>query len=437
MKFEKPGHYNAADRAKIPDADFAGPDRTFPIEEPKDISDAADLVGHADDPTAVKARIVEIAKRKGKEYAAKLPEGWVGDTAFADFNNQWVEIFAAGNQRDREGRTHSITADYLDKVVSNYATELHEAPAVAGHPADDDSTPAYGWVKGLRRNGDRLEARFAQVEPAFEGLVEQGRFKKRSASFYLDNETAPGGKAPYLRHVGFLGASAPAVKGLKDIRFAEGRTVSFVSEFGEEDTMDEKQIEGVIARTLKKIFGGSDPEGGSRPSSFSEGDVRKMIADAVGDAKKEVTASFSEKIGGLEKANVELVKQVESQSTRATRADLVAFAEGLGKAKFPPAFKAMGVIDFMESLAAGNKKVTVVTFSEKDGQKVETKTESTQLAWFKGFLSGLGPFISFGESFGGLNAVGAQGSDVRMIDPEKHGDLRESMGMSREPAKKS
>lgn len=72
------------DRDKIPGEDFAGPHRSFPIVTPGDVSDAAHLVGHADDPEAVKQRISEIAHRKGKAFVDQLPDSMKGDAAKAE-----------------------------------------------------------------------------------------------------------------------------------------------------------------------------------------------------------------------------------------------------------------------------------------------------------------------------------------------------------------
>ena len=62
------------ERDKVANEDFAGPHRSFPIRNGKDVKNAAHLVGHADDPSAVKRRIIEIAHRKGLE--GHLPESW-------------------------------------------------------------------------------------------------------------------------------------------------------------------------------------------------------------------------------------------------------------------------------------------------------------------------------------------------------------------------
>lgn len=70
--FEAPGHYTKSDRESIPDEDFAGPHKSYPIVTQADVHDAAGLIGHADDPASVKARIKTIARRKG--FA--LPAAW-------------------------------------------------------------------------------------------------------------------------------------------------------------------------------------------------------------------------------------------------------------------------------------------------------------------------------------------------------------------------
>ncbi len=72
-----PGVGGGVDRDKLPKSDFADPEqRKYPIVTPKDVEDAAGLVGHADNPTEVKANIIRIAHAKGPEFVAKLPENW-------------------------------------------------------------------------------------------------------------------------------------------------------------------------------------------------------------------------------------------------------------------------------------------------------------------------------------------------------------------------
>ena len=125
--------------------------------------------------------------------------------------DEWIEVFRAGTHTAMNGTTKTWTLEDLDHAVAAYDPAQHEAPLVVGHPKDND--PAYGWVEAAKREGDRLLVKSKQVDPAFQEMVKAGRFKKRSISFYADGT---------IRHIGFLGAQPPAVKGLKDCHFAQG-----------------------------------------------------------------------------------------------------------------------------------------------------------------------------------------------------------------------
>jgi len=131
-----------------------------------------------------------------------------------------IEIFKAGKRPDAHGTVVEITPADLQQAVDAYDVAYHEAPAVIGHPTME--APAYAWVKGLQLDGDVLKAELDQVHPEFAEMVTDGRFKKVSASFYLANSPDnPKQGSLYLRHVGFLGAMPPAVKGLRNPEFSE------------------------------------------------------------------------------------------------------------------------------------------------------------------------------------------------------------------------
>lgn len=61
------------DVSDLDSGDFAGPNGTFPIKTRDDVSDAASLAHHADNPAAVRAKIRAIAKRKFQMKNEDLP----------------------------------------------------------------------------------------------------------------------------------------------------------------------------------------------------------------------------------------------------------------------------------------------------------------------------------------------------------------------------
>lgn len=130
-----------------------------------------------------------------------------------------IEVFRTGTFTDMSGSQQTITEADLRNIASGYDRELAPAPLVIGHPQTD--APAYGWVEGLHVQGGVLKATFEDTSPAFADMVKAGHYKRVSISMFLPKSAAnpkPGNF--YLKHVGFLGAAAPAVPGLKPVRFS-------------------------------------------------------------------------------------------------------------------------------------------------------------------------------------------------------------------------
>jgi hypothetical protein len=126
-----------------------------------------------------------------------------------------IEVFKSGNHTDSAGNSKAWSEADLDTMVSKYDPENFKAPVVIGHPKDN--SPAFGWVESLKRKGKTL---FASVNllPEFVDSVKDGLYKNRSISLYPDLS---------LRHIGFLGAMPPAVKGLAEVKFNEGDSTTF------------------------------------------------------------------------------------------------------------------------------------------------------------------------------------------------------------------
>lgn len=143
------------------------------------------------------------------------------------------EIFRTGTHTSLNGQTKDFSESDLDTIAASYNPTEHEAPIVIGHP--ETNAPAFGWIENIKRVGDRLIAFPKQVNNEFSELVKSGAFKKRSISITPDLK---------LNHVGFLGAAAPAVKGLKDVEFSENQDEQEFASF-ELDSVTLNEVEGL------------------------------------------------------------------------------------------------------------------------------------------------------------------------------------------------
>jgi hypothetical protein len=132
-----------------------------------------------------------------------------------------MHIFKPGRQTTAAGDALEFSDADLKATAAAYDPAKHEAPITVGHPRND--LPAYGWIGALKAAPGGLYAQRRQVEPQFAELVRTGRLKKVSAAFYApDSPRNPVPGVYYLRHVAFLGAEPPAVKGLEPVEFADG-----------------------------------------------------------------------------------------------------------------------------------------------------------------------------------------------------------------------
>lgn len=138
-----------------------------------------------------------------------------------------IEIFKAGTHKPMGGEPQSFSPGDLDTIVTQ--NNGKEVPLVVGHPKTED--PAYGWAKKFGREGDTLYAEVEEIDPEFAQLVNDGKFRNVSISLNKDMS---------LRHIGFLGATPPAVKGLKPAKFSDGEDYMV---FGEEEVTPPAQAE--------------------------------------------------------------------------------------------------------------------------------------------------------------------------------------------------
>ena len=206
---------------------------------------------------------------------------------------QNVEVFKVGTHTDSAGRTRTYTAADLAHIAETYDPAAHEAPNVVGHPATN--APAFGWVQQLRVAGDKLLADFTQVPREFVEMVKAGLFKKRSISLFPDGR---------LRHVGWLGAAAPAVAGLKDVEF-KGGEAALEYEFNDAGEVPQNMEDEGMKTLLEKLL--ADVAG-----------VRVELGQ-IKDAGQ--VASFSQRLAGIETQAKDLAAGAEKAEAKAKEAE--------------------------------------------------------------------------------------------------------------------
>ncbi len=316
-----------------------------------------------------------------------------------DYIERRFPVFKAGTHKDSDGKERTWTPADLDHMVSTYDPTQHEAPVVIGHPKDN--SPAFGWVKNLSREGDVLHAH-AEIFPELDGMIQKGLFKKRSISLYEDGT---------LRHIGFLGAKPPAVKGLPDIQFGEG--VETTIEFTDSNTKEGgnrmkffdwiRQTAGKEGVTLEDL-----PTAGG---TFSEEELKRRIDAARKEERDKATAEFSEaqkKTSDDLKAREERIRTQELETRKTLTAS---FCEALQKeGRLTPAMMkvGMGMTNFLEQIGA-----IEATIEFNEGEK---KLAQTPLEFMQAFLRGLPKAIEFGEVATDDKDTGPKGQAAEKLD---------------------
>lgn len=337
------------------------------------VGSALKMFGHethvpASAKAAVARKIVARAKDAGldtKDFEAK----YCKTSEHGEAPRPWIEIFRAGDY-SKAGKG-VITPGDLDRVVRNYDPTYHEAPVCIGHPKDD--MPAFGWYDQLMRDGNTLLARERQVDPKFNEARQAGKFKKRSAAFYCDEN----GQVTGLRHVAWLGAQPPEVKGLEDVTFNDHGSKFIEVDFGEDETVAaEKTIAEQVKETLSTLFAGMAGKK-DEPKTFTEADIKRVADEAVAA----VAAPLQAKIAAQE---TQLAAQTQKFAEREAalaggevkqRAD-AAVARIKASGHWVPAFEKMGLGLVFAELA---KTTATVEFGEGDAKKTITPLETLVL----------------------------------------------------------
>lgn len=323
-----------------------------------------------------------------------------------------IEIFRPGAHTADNGKSYSFSEADLIAAANAYDAEKFPAPLVIGHPAHDD--PAHGWVSDLSSDGNSMIATPDDVNPDFAELVEKKAYRNVSASFYAPNAKAnPVPGVHYLRHVGFLGAKQPAVKGLAPINFAEDETDIVTVEFAEVSdytiAWGLKSAARLFRRMRDKILAEEGVEAADEAIADHEiKDIEDAAsrAERAGEQKSETT-SFAEATEEASMSAEDKKKFDDDQAALAAERkqledDRISFAEQQAAVRhaedkrFLDALADEGklapgaiesTLSFMESLDADE----VINFGEADADK------KTAHAFFKEMLEKSGEVVNFAE----------------------------------------
>lgn len=318
-----------------------------------------------------------------------------------------IEIFRAGRHTDINGVERQFTDADLQGMASGYDPKLHEAPLVVGHPRTDD--PAYGWVQGLKVAAGKLLAIPHQVQAAFGEAVQSGAYKKVSAAFYspTDKHNPTPGQW-YLRHVGFLGAMPPAIKGLEGAAFGEGDALenAVVIEFAESPA---------LAADAQDTTASAEPSPAFSPADTPQPPKEPTVTEAEAAALKAQNETLQREL--------DAARAREAAAAAAARtAEHTAFAEKLiSEGRVPEADKAR-IVAMADAIDPASGEA--VMFGEGDAQ-------TTLYTQFQQFLQSLPAKVAFGEAASRERAPGseeaedgehieyAEGADPERIELDK------------------
>jgi len=359
-----------------------------------------------------------------------------------------IEIFRAGDYPQGPW-----PADRVKQIAETYdPVNEHNAYVKAGHK---DGGMAYGLFSSLRTAGESLIAKLADATPqAVKDAFANGQVSGWSAEIYEDYK---GTGKPYLKALAMLGATPPAIKGLKSALAFKESDHGPVAEFdytpppyvaegiAEQMATDElrrelSDINWAFNRQVDRVMCATDLDAAQKRAelnrlaaelaSLTEAEVNPSEEEtqmaettktpatpekpAGAPAQAPAPAQFSEaQFAELKEQNEKLVAKFEAQEKLiadlgrgALRSKIAAFSEQAKKdGKLIEGDVQAGVDQFMEAIEG-------VHFDVTKGDKTETVSA---LAWFQEHVGRRLAAVPEGvKSKGAKGAPGASG--LKAID---------------------
>ena len=285
-----------------------------------------------------------------------------------------------GTWTDMHGDLVAVTGELLAALAASYDPAIFRAPLVVGHPKTN--TPAFGWLASVHADGAGLHGVPIEVDPAFAAAA--ARYPNRSLSYWpADHPGSPVPGQPYIRHLGVLGATPPAIPGLRGADLAGTDddltilTFDFATLTPEPETMTtpapDPQVVDLAARTAAL-------------------DARETAAAAQAAALAQTQADLDARL-----------KLLDAREAAAKRAEVMAFAEGLAdQARIRPT----DVPAFCAILLRLADAPVDVCFAQGDAREPAPGAD-----WLRAYLAQQPPLVELAEIASKARAKGAPSTD--------------------------
>jgi hypothetical protein len=328
-------YYSQKERKEMPESDFAGPHRSFPIKTQEDVDNAARLIGHAKNPEQVKRRIIEIARRKG----FKIPESWQKEEdAKKDVT---LDSGLQGTNLEGEKEDKKIVADEM-KTTEAVETEVAEAEveksAETVEAAEEVEKAAIApeltqqLFNALQEISAKLEALASQTDKDKDGDIDT------EGELETDDHVEPKPASDF----------EDAVEG-KTVEAEEAKTVELTEE-------QRELVKSLVAEEVARILS----EQADTTKSMVADETKSLVADVekrFDELHKTVTdlAEKVEQIGQMAAPAKGSVMEREVQKTASSPEDLMGVLSKLAAASPEEAQKQAFAEIYKSSVLGGQK----------------------------------------------------------------------------------
>jgi hypothetical protein len=327
-------------------------------------------------------------KGMDEESAAKIATSRVGFSADNPevFEIADVEIFAAGKWKNED-----YTAQDLDNMVHNFDLLGHKykAPLKLGHSdkqalAQADGYPALGWVKELKRSGEKLLATFSDVPQKIKQLIDRKAYGRFSSEILWNFTFGGNVHKRVLKAVALLGADMPAVTSLSDILglysdsdIPQGEVHAYhdLEEIKKEGgkqmpTIEELQVQ--LNESNQKIAKLSQ-DMTSKDETIKSLEI-KAQEQAIADNRKKVYLAIDEginagKIAPVQREHLAALSLMQFTGEEQTHK----FSDGNGELKAKTSLDVLG--EMIEKLPKNINFSKEISTTENPNEKTETKEE--------------------------------------------------------------